>query len=187
MPILGTYASQFSGKSFGSFESIASVNAGGTNSIDFSSIPQTYKHLQLRYNLKCGFVGSADFDELSMRINGTSSGYTYHKLRGTSAGAVNADAQTNSSGWSGWFLNSNSSLTDMFAVGIIDIYDYASTTKNKTVKITMGYDTGGNLISFMFLGSLLYPNTTAITSLSFVDNFSHSFASGSSMALYGIK
>jgi hypothetical protein len=169
------------------FESIASVNASSSNLISFSSIPQTYKHLQIRYNLKCGQTGSADFDELSMRVNGTTGGYAYHKTRGTSGGSVASDSGTNQSGWSGWILNSNSSLASMFAVGIIDIYDYASTTKTKTMKVTMGYDTGGNLVSFMFLGSLLYPNTTAITSLSFVDNFSHSFASGSSMSLYGIK
>ena len=123
-----------------------------------------------------------------MRVNGATSGYAYHRLRGSSSGTVTADGYTSQGNlWAGWIPNDNSSLNNMFASGIIDIHDYASTTKNKTIRITSGFDTNGNLTSYMFLASGLYPSTTAITSLSFFDNFSHSFASGSTIALYGVK
>ena len=49
MPILGTVASQFAGKPFGSFESIATATVStATPTISFTSIPATYTHLQLR-------------------------------------------------------------------------------------------------------------------------------------------
>ena len=51
MPILGVIASQITGHlSTNSFESIqtVTVGSGGQSSISFSSIPSTYKHLQLR-------------------------------------------------------------------------------------------------------------------------------------------
>ena len=50
MPILGTVASQFSSKPFGSYESIQTVTVGlgGAANVEFTSIPATYTHLQIR-------------------------------------------------------------------------------------------------------------------------------------------
>ncbi len=49
MPILGTIASSFL-TSLSDYDSIASVlvGAGGQSAVEFTSIPNTYKHLQIR-------------------------------------------------------------------------------------------------------------------------------------------
>ena len=54
MPILGIMASQISGHlSNPSYESIATytVGAGGSSTMVFSSIPQTYKHLEFTMSI----------------------------------------------------------------------------------------------------------------------------------------
>jgi hypothetical protein len=51
MPILGIIASSKLTAAVGDFESIATVTVGGGGAatVEFTSIPATYTHLQLRY------------------------------------------------------------------------------------------------------------------------------------------
>jgi hypothetical protein len=69
---------------------------------------------------------------------------------------------------------------------IIDIHDYASTTKNKTVRSFFGHDRNGAGSVYLYSG--LWMNTGAITSLSLGQaNFSGTFDTGTVASLYGIK
>ena len=84
--LAGAIASGISGHLFnptGSFESIATttVGSGGTSSIDFTSIPSTYQHLQLRIISR---VSNADTgDNIFLQFNGdTSSNYSWHYMEG---------------------------------------------------------------------------------------------------------
>ena len=64
-----------------SFESIATVTvgAGGQSTVSFSSISQTYAHLQLRFMARV--TGATTLDNLTMRFNGVSgTSYTTHYL-----------------------------------------------------------------------------------------------------------
>ncbi len=87
MGILGIYASSVL-KVTNSYESIAtvSVGSGGSSSIDFSSIPSTYKHLQVRGIIRTS-AGTNNWG-LRIRTNSDSgSSYTHHNLRGDGANA----------------------------------------------------------------------------------------------------
>jgi hypothetical protein len=69
-------------------------------------------------------------------------------------------------------------------VMIVDIADYASSTKNKTVRTFSGFDSNSaNSVVGLFSG--LWMNTNAITSIE-IGTF-QAFAAGTSIALYGIK
>ena len=68
-------------------------------------------------------------------------------------------------------------------VGILDIHDYASTTKNKTFRAFDGFDANGS--GQVGLMSGLWTNTAAITSLTFV--LQTNFQTPTTFALYGIK
>ena len=172
-----------------SFESIATitVGAGGQSSIDFTSIPSTYKHLQIR-GIGRNASATTGLNILKYRFNADSgSNYTSHSLYGTGAAA----SATNTTGSSfGWFsrtsLISNNSTTNVFGGFIIEILDYASTSKNRTTRTLAGVDINGTgaveLTSSVWLNS-----TTAINQITLYDEASANFTQYSSFALYGIK
>jgi len=177
-PILGIFAS--STPSLGDFESIQTFTlTGSQTTVTFSSIPSTYKHLQLR----CAINQPGDC-VARMRFNSDSSAsYTLHTLagNGSSAAAGAATGQT----YMELFYNYVPGISpNSSTVGVIDILDYQNTFKNKTARILSGQDfNGGGNIRFQ---SGLWINTSAITSISFTA-FASDFTANSTFALYGIK
>lgn len=186
MPILGTVASQFSGKPFttGSFESIATVavGAGGSGSVEFSDIPQTFTHLQLRYISRDARTNSYD-SPVDMRFNGNSSNsYAKHALQGDGSTVV-APSEISQT-YIRLEGGGNSTLPSSFGFGITDILEYTNTNKNKTIKQIAGVNKNGS--GFIRLNSGFWANTAAITSITLTP-FSSPFAQYSHFALYGIK
>ncbi len=181
MPILGIIASSVQKTPATSFESIASFTPTSGTGVTFSSIPSTYVALQIRYSILTDTAGPLG----TFRFNGdTATNYGYHTLQGTGSTAIAGGytSQTN-------ILISEDQLgasTTRPTVGIIDIHNYASTTQNKTVRIFAGSDqvTTGTVA----LISGLWRSTSTITSVSvnFIGGGAN-FASGSTIALYGIK
>lgn len=187
MRILGVTASSY--EKYSSFESIASVSPGGTDLVTFSSIPSTYKHLQIRFVCKSSYT-TAELgwgNSISLSIGSATAAYN-HQIYGNGA---NADTTYTNGGdyikIYGTNMASLSSQTNMFSAGIIDIHDYSSTTKNKTFRAICGtdYNTGTS-----FAGSALnsgFINRTSAISNIYIYSAFNNFASGSSFALYGIK
>ncbi len=173
--LLGTLSSGVAA-STSSYESIATATGTGSSAtITFSSIPGTYKHLQIRTLA----ISAASDASVTMTCNGvTSASYAQHQLfgNGSSVFASGAASQTGIA----QLIRSTATYP---SVGIIDIIDYASTTKNKTVRSFMGEDANGSGRTGVFSG--LFIDTTAITSLTFVA--SQNFATSTVFALYGIK
>jgi hypothetical protein len=75
----------------------------------------------------------------------------------------------------------------VFASGAIDILDYTSATKNKTIRTLSGIDNNGD--GTVQLGSgLCFATPAAITSITFnVQSGSANFTQYSRFSLYGIK
>jgi len=163
-----------------SYESIASFNPTSGSTITFSSIPSTYKHLQLRC-LTMETLGNGY--SLGIQFNGDNSAiYTTHSLYGTgsSAGATGASSVQNYVP----FGYAQGLVATYPNVGIIDIIDYASSSKFKTVRAFFGANnnsTNGGIE----LTSAVYQTTSAITSITL--DFPSTGVTGSSYALYGIK
>lgn len=179
-PMLGIMASSISGSiSSSSFESIATINLSGTSTGSFTSIPATYVSLQLR------FITTSNLASY-MRFNGasTSGDYNGHYLwgDGTAVYASSASALTSTDTL---YPGSGPQTATNPYVGIIDIHDYASTTKNKTIRNLVGQESN-NSNSRIFITSGLRVSTAAISSIEFYV-LSSTFAAGSSIALYGIK
>jgi hypothetical protein len=169
-----------------SYESIATINATGSTAT-FSSIPSTYKHLQLRTLFQDSWVNSGS-SNLNIIFNGDTTGanYTFHRLYGN---GTNTTAQGyTSTGYVQMYSCGASALdVNIFGVGIMDIIDYASTAKYKTVRAFSGVD--GNTASTQWkvaLTSGLWLSTSAITSLTITPGVT-GFSSGTTFALYGIK
>lgn len=185
-PILGIYASQISGHLFapsGAYDSIATITAGsgGASSAIFSSIPQTYTHLQIRIITRSTF-GASNWP-IFVQPNGSGSSiYAYHNLQGDGSTASSSAASSQSLMQLGE-TSAASGTANAFGTFVIDILDYANTNKNKTVRTLYGFDLNGSGIVGMRSG--LFASTTAITSLNF--GTGGNFAEYSSFALYGIK
>jgi hypothetical protein len=172
----------------GSFESIATATGtGSSNTITFSSIPGTYQHLQIRWIGKSSTV-SASFYTMRLRFNGdTATNYATHYLKGdgTTASASGAASNTQITSFDGVISGSDASYANMLGGGVIDIHDYTSTTKNKTMRALSGLDT--NTAGAVVLSSGLWFKTPeAINSISLI-TASGNWTTSSTFALYGIR
>ena len=165
----------------GSFESIATTTLSTTTTnITFSSIPGTYQHLQIRMLSR---ASNASIDRaISLRLNGdTATNYAYHYLDGDGATA-SATGLASATSMVSIKTAGASAGANTFGVCIIDIHDYASTTKTKTVRLLNGFDNNG--AGNILIASGLWNSTSAVNSFTIVNT---SFLSGTTVALYGVK
>jgi len=168
-----------------SYESIATttVGAGGTGTITFSSIPLTYKHLQLRAIARTNNGGGEDY--VIFRQNGISgTSYSYHQITGNGSTVNATGGASNSETYPGHYPGSTSGAS-IFGTIIIDLLDYADTNKYKTIKSLGGYDNNG--AGRLGLYSGLFMSTNAISSFTLSPGAGSLFTQYSQFALYGIK
>jgi hypothetical protein len=188
-PILGIWASQNYPRITSSYESIqtVTVGAGGSSAASFTSIPSTYKHLQIRCLVKSTSAGN---DAWALSLQGylnadtTVSNYAYHRIYGDGSTVV-AGGAADAIGQLGFIPSAG--LTNVFAPSIIDILDYTNTNKFTTFRAINGSDSnnvGGGYVGFQ---SQLWKNTAAVNAIEFRAGASGTFAQYSSFALYGIK
>ena len=172
----------------GDYESIATttVGAGGTSSITFSSIPNTFTHLQIRAitNTTKASASGADSIELTLNSDATAS-YSAHRLFGDGSGTT-ADGFANLNySYIGVMPQTVSSVSYYYAM-VLDILDYANTNKYKTIRSLSGFDANGSGRAGLFSGS--WRSTNAVSSITFYpDNRSALFTQYSHFALYGIR
>lgn len=155
------------------------VGAGGAASITFSSIPATYKHLQVRVIARAA-TSVTGGDYITMTTNAGSGNY-YHNLFGDGTTATSSAA----SGMA--VVQRYASAADsasIFGALIFDLLDYGSSTKAKTLRNLGGYDANGS--GRIYLNSSLWTSTTAITSITLTGGNAN-FAQYSTFSLYGVK
>ena len=172
-----------------SFESIATATGtGSSGTITFSSIPSTYKHLQIRVFAKT--TTNAYYDNLGLRCNGssTASDYNYsHYLQGDGATVTSGAFTSVTYGYPGLVTGSGTGTTSTNGAIIIDILDYANTSKNKTIRSFSGLNTNTSSFESIILSSCVYYSTSAISSLSLIATSGDNFTTTTTVALYGIK
>lgn len=161
--------------------------SGGESSITFSGIPSTYKNLQIRILARDTWTTPSGYADLLLQFNSdTGSNYSYHLLRsdGSTISSAGNSSQTYIrpeavSSYSG------SSNTLTYGAGVIDIVDYGSTSKYKTVRclggVSMNASTGGRIS--MTGGQ--WRSTSAISSIKF-SPVGDKIAAGTTFAIYGI-
>jgi hypothetical protein len=176
-----------------SYESISTVTvgSGGTGTVTFSSIPSTYKHLQLRVFAQTD-RGTYGIDEAHMRFNSdTGSNYAAHRTFGNGA-TTSSSAETTQTGFLVGSGCLGTTTGGQFGINIIDILDYASTNKYKTTRTLSGTDHNGaqygSIGGRVGLNSSLWMNSAnAISTITLTPANSSNFTQYSSFALYGIK
>ena len=152
-----------------------------TTNINFDAIPQTFTHLQFRISASTN--GATDnFTIYGFDGTGGSSNSTVHTLYGNGTSAISGAAigQYNPA-----LTQIPASSTSQRGSVIVDILDYRSTNKYKTVRSIGGYD--GNGSGYVALTSVLafgFGSSTALGAVWFY--CANSFSAGSRIDLYGI-
>jgi hypothetical protein len=155
-----------------------------SSSVTFSSIPSTYKHLQIRFLARTSRTNQED--NLYIRFNSdTGNNYAGHNLYGDGATAGAFSDGTSISFNTRTVVAAASASGGRYGTGIIDILDYANLSKNKTVRSLNGYDNNGT--GQIRLTSGLWMNTSAITSITIVSANGANLVQNSTFTLYGIK
>ena len=176
-PILGIMASGMSGNLWApgkDYDSIATSTVGGTSvtSVTFSSIPATYKHLQLRV-----FSDASTPTGFGLRFNNDSNS-AWHYLKGDGTNVVSSASTYQA----GDIYAGDTGTSSGYGVQIIDLLDYTNTNKFKVMRSLGGYDLNGSGV--VSLRSGYWGSTAAITTVSF---HSATWLQYSSFALYGVK
>jgi hypothetical protein len=168
----------------GAFESIASATGtGSSGTISFTSIPGTYQHLQLR-GIARSTNTSTDPGAITVAFNSDSgTNYAWHNLYGDGASALAAGSSSGVNISLRDTTARNGMAANIMGCVIIDIQDYASTTRNKTLRAFGGTDLNGSGTAALFSG--LWINTAALTSISL--SVSGAFTTATQFALYGIR
>lgn len=170
----------------GNYYSLATVTvpSGGAASVTFAGIPSGYKHLQVRAIARSTAIYSQTL--LKVNFNGdTGSNYAFHYLRGTgSAAQATASASNNHIRLDNFPEASQG--TSVYGAFVLDVLDYANTTKNTTTRSLTGFDSNGDGV--VALQSGLWLNTSAVTSIAIDGTYDGGvFGQFSQFALYGVK
>jgi hypothetical protein len=184
-PILGILASGISGNLWApgkDYDSIATITPyTTTTTVNFTSIPQTYRHLQVRLIA----VNGNNSGRLTFNNDSTNGNYASHELFGNGATAF-GDSYVGTltgilmPGYAGMGSGSFPSAS------VIDILDYTSTNKTKVVRGLSGLDVNG-VNGYIEFGSGLWNSTAAITSLKITIAGASTIGANSHFALYGIR
>lgn len=153
---------------------------GSSGTITFSSIPSTFKHLQIRAVASKDTAGDIEF---GVQFNSDSgSNYTWHRLTGNGSSV--------SSGWYGGVGSASyvgyvtgTGTANAHAANVIDILDYTNTNKNKTIRALVGTTSSSNLIR---LNSGIWFSTAAISSVTLTYG-GWNFTTASRFSLYGVS
>lgn len=175
--------SQGGGAGGGAFELIETqILASTTTAVTFSSIPAIYKHLQIRITARN--TTAAASRPITLRMNAdTGSNYAYHNIRGDGSNGSGSVSNSQTSMIIAYSPGSTETA-NIFAVALVDILDYGSVNKTKSVRSFSGRYSSETHIDHT---GALWNSTSAITSIEVADrSLSSSLAAGTRISLYGI-
>jgi hypothetical protein len=162
--------------------SSVTVGAGGSSSISFNSIPQTYTDLCLLTSISSnrGSVG----ENARVTFNGSTSGYATRRIYGTGSSAA-SDTDSGITTSINFGSVGDGFQANTFGNGILYIPNYAG-SNNKSVS-SDGVAEANQTTEYMALNASLWSNTSAITSITLTPQVGSLWIQYSTAYLYGIK
>jgi len=165
--------------------SSVTVGSGGAANIEFTSISSTYTDLVLKMSLREN--ADANGQQIGVRFNGSTSGYSRLASYGRGNGVDTAKGTIETYARFG-FAQSSTFTASIFGNYEMYIPDYASTTEYKAFKTDSITESTAVEVYAQGFWVGLWANTSAITSI-LLQNLSGStsFVQYSTADLYGIK
>ena len=166
---------------------VITVSSSGASFIEFTNIPNTYSHLQLRSFAQTN-RSSIGRDIVNINVNSdTGSNYARHYFAGDGANVVAGGSINLTKGELG---EVGTTAGSNFGSLVVDILDYSNTNKHKTIRSFGGGDVNGTVGGYggsISLYSTLWRNTSSITSIKLAPLNGTQFNQYSQFALYGVK
>jgi hypothetical protein len=178
--------------SSGGFTLIQETVASTNTSINFSSIPATYKQLYLTWS---GLFDS-NSNRFSLRINNDSgSNYNWYGFGNWSSGTYSTFTGpdvTSVMGNSNYLITSDTRSTELRyrSIGYFLLDNYASTTMLKKYEFKFSFNESASFSPCSMVGGGVWNSTSAVTSLDIVrlsGTGTLSNATNTSIRLYGIS
>lgn len=164
------------------------VSGSSVSTIDFNSLPQTFSHLHIRTSIRMQSSQSTPYD-LTIMVNGStySNQFSFHRLS-SDGGSASGTGYINDLLFRVPLICPNAyHLSNVFGASTIELLDYTSSAKGKTLKAVGGYDNNGGTnpyAGWINLTSSGWTGTSPITSLQFA-SFGN-FSIGSRIDVYGV-
>jgi len=160
---------------------ISSVTvSSATNTISFTSIPQTYTDLLFKISGRFSLDTASAF----LRYNGTTTNGSIRWIDGDGSSATSNTDGSNQYGPVHGVVNSTKTANTF---GNAEIYIHNYTSSNYKSSSTDGVTENAATATTMALGVNLWSNTAAITSIEIVGAASANFVQYSTAYLYGIS
>jgi len=160
------------------------VGSGGASNIEFTSIPQTYTDLVIKYSLRVT-ASSVAPDGLGIQFNNdTASNYKYLQLYGTGNSGAGSNSGTTAFQFGGQ-LPGATATSSTFGNGEIYIPNYTSSTYKSASADSVTENNGAQANQNIVAN--LWQSNSAITSIKLYDLGSTNFVQYSTATLYGIK
>ena len=145
-----------------------------------------YKHLQIRAVARSNRPAAASSLVLFRLNSDTGSNYAWHELIG-SGSSVSSSAGTSTTSMAYlWRIAGPTADADAYGAMVGDLLDFSDTNKYSTFRLLQGSIHGASQVE-IGLGSGLWMNTAAVTSIDIIEGFSSTFTIGSRFSLYGIR
>jgi hypothetical protein len=165
------------------FIASSGVLSSSAISFNFTDIPQTFTHLQVRVYGRTTTSGTIQNSLVQFNDDIFASNYTSHNLFGNGASASSSNPDLASTFMTLPIMAGSTATSNVFSNAIIDVLDYASTNKTKVIRYVAGVDNNGS--GQVTFGSGVWFKTplAAVTKMGF---YSNNIAAGSRFDLYGI-
>ena len=155
------------------------VGSGGSSSITFSSIPNTYTDLAIKILSRSNRSDTSDW--MQIKPNGSTSSWTSKIITGNGSSA----GSTTQAGLAGFAMNGNTATTNTFGSADIYIPNYAGSTYKSFSVDAVGE--GNGTTAYATLYTALWADTTAISSIVLAPSYSSGFVQYTTAYLYGIS
>jgi hypothetical protein len=162
---------------------ISTVTVGSSvASMSFTGIPQTYTDLLIKVSARSDkSFGSAT--DITLKFNGSSSGYSDRLLYGTGSAAASASGSYTDQAYA-TNITQSTVTASTFSSNEIYIPNYTS-ANNKSLSVD-GVTENNATLAYGILAATLWSNTAPITSIT-IQAISGNFVQYSTATLYGIR
>jgi len=159
--------------------SSVTVGAGGTATISFTSIPQTYTDLVLVTSTRTNRASNIN-DELNITFNSNTSSYTYRRLLGESTASSDSGSTRTV-----LIVNGSTSTASTFDNSSVYIPNYTG-SNNKSFSVDSLMENNATAAARQLVAGL-WSNSAAITQIDLTSSSSSNFVQYSTAYLYGIS
>jgi hypothetical protein len=154
------------------------VGSGGASSIDFTSIPQTFTDLKIVLSARTD--RAATQDGLLVKLNGSTTSFTYRNLIGDGSAASSASGSTATA----LRATGATATASVFSNGEYYLPNYTS-ANNKSYSTDNVLENNATATTLNLYAGL-WSNTSAVTSISIVSENSANFVQYTTATLYGV-